>query len=97
MLNIDYIGDTGMAFLNGRLVADHFYFGEEWRIGLKRFFDSAAADEMILYFRPLYKDAPFYQDFAPEIIPDFKESNIFFKINNIKFIPEYKVIVQFNE
>ncbi len=97
MLNIDYIGDTGMAFLNGRLVADHFYFGEEWRIGLKRFFDSAAADEMILYFRPLYKDAPFYQDFAPEIIPDFKKSNRIFKINNIKFIPEYKVIVQFNE
>ena len=95
-LNVDYIGDTGMAFINGKLVADHFYFGKAWDIGLKRFMNSTTNDKMVLYFRPLYKNAPFYQDFSTEIIPDFKESNSFFRLNHIKFIPEYKVIIQFH-
>src|SRR5262249_44045780 len=36
-LEIDYTGDVGMAFIKGQLVDDHFYFGQPWRIGLKRF------------------------------------------------------------
>ncbi|MBN1783143.1 beta-galactosidase [bacterium] len=95
-LNIDYTGDTGMLFLNGELVADHFYFGKTWDIGLKRFWDGSSGNEMVLYFRPLTKDAPFFQDFAPESVPDFQESRKYFKLNHIRFVPEYKVRFQFN-
>jgi len=95
-LNIDYTGDSGMSFINGQLVADHLFYGKKWDIGLKRFLDSTIADEMVLYFRPLYKDAPFYQDFVSDIIPDFKNTSKFFNLNDIQFIPEYKVMIQFN-
>ena len=37
ILSIDYIGDTGAAFINGEMVADNFYHGSPWRIGLKRY------------------------------------------------------------
>ena len=58
-LRIDYLGDTGMGFINNKLVADNFYYGFDWEIGLKRFMDLTDSKEMIFYFRPLYEDAPF--------------------------------------
>jgi hypothetical protein len=94
-LRINYIGDTGLGFLNGELVADDFYYGSDWEIGLKRFMDRPGIKEMVLYFRPLYKEAPFYEDFAPELIPDFSQSQSILKIYNTEFIPEYKTIVRF--
>ncbi|UCH15421.1 MAG: hypothetical protein JSV22_05500, partial [Bacteroidales bacterium] len=94
-LRINYLGDTGMGFINNELVADNFYYGSDWEIGFKRFMDQPDSKEMLFYFRPLYKDAPFYEDFAPELIPDFSQSGRIFKINNTQFIPEYKAVVQF--
>ncbi len=95
-LRINYTGDTGLGFINGELVADDFYYGTEWEIGLKRFMNQAESNEMLFYFRPLFKDAPFYEDFAPELIPDFSQSRRIMKINDTRFIPEYKAIIQFN-
>lgn len=36
-LQINYVGDTGMGFLDGKLVTDEFYKGIPWQIGLKKF------------------------------------------------------------
>ncbi|MCF0187150.1 MAG: beta-galactosidase, partial [Bacteroidaceae bacterium] len=36
-LEIDYDGDVAMAFLDNEIVLDHFWYGQPWRIGLKRF------------------------------------------------------------
>ncbi|WP_081722143.1 beta-galactosidase [Geminisphaera colitermitum] len=38
VLGIDYIGDVGSAYLNGRLVHDNFGNGQTWELGLRRFF-----------------------------------------------------------
>jgi beta-galactosidase len=95
-LRINYLGDTGMGFINGELVADNFYYGSDWEIGLKRFMDLTDSKEMVFYFRPLYDDAPFYEDFAPELIPDFSQSRRILKINSTRLIPEYRAIIQFN-
>jgi len=95
-LRINYIGDTGMGFINGELVADNFYYGSDWEIGMKRFMDLPGSKEMVFYFRALYKDAPFYEDFAPDLLPDFSQSQRILKINSTQFIPEYKAIIQFN-
>jgi hypothetical protein len=54
-LRVDYDGDTGMAFIDGRLVADHFNNGSPWTIGLKRFQQQLLAGEMCLVFRPVRK------------------------------------------
>ncbi len=94
-LNVDYEGDVAMAFIDGKLVADHFYYGQSWEIGLKRFIDNLQKPEMVLYFRPLYPDASFYQDFSPEKIPSFVNQKQYLKIHSISFEPEYKVLVTF--
>ena len=39
-LCIDYTADVGRAYLDGMLVADDFYNGKTWEIGLKRFASS---------------------------------------------------------
>ncbi len=54
-LRVDYDGDTGMAFIDGRLVADHFNNGAPWVIGLKRFQSELLAGELCLVFSPWRK------------------------------------------
>lgn len=98
VMTIQYTGDTGMGFLNGELVADNFYNGIPWQIGLRKFMASAVKPkEMVLYFRPMEKDASYLLDLQayPEYIPDFGKSNSYLKINNISFTPQYKTIIRF--
>lgn len=91
-LKIDYIGDTGMGFINGKLVTDHFYYGEPWWIGLKRFVPEISEKGMYLYFKPIYKDAPYLIDLTPDEIPDFQNGDVI-DVKSIEAIPEYQVIV----
>ncbi|PWK88421.1 glycosyl hydrolase family 35 [Lentzea atacamensis] len=37
LLVLVYTGDVARAYVGGRLVADHFWYGPEWEIGLRRF------------------------------------------------------------
>jgi beta-galactosidase len=92
-LEIDYTGDVGMAFIKGQLVDDHFYFGQPWRIGLKRFFPRLAEDEMYISFRPIAKDAPFIPDLPMGAVPDFSKQNEFLRINHVRVAPEYRAEV----
>jgi hypothetical protein len=97
-LNIDYTGDTGMGFLNGELVADEFYHGIPWTIGLRKFVTPVPrAKEMVLYFRPMQKNASYLMDFQPypQYIPDFGKSNTYLKVNSISFVPQYKTVIKF--
>jgi beta-galactosidase len=54
-LEIDYLGDTAGAYIDGRLVADDFYYGQPWRVGLKRFAPALLAKGLCLVLRPLRK------------------------------------------
>jgi beta-galactosidase len=97
-LAIDYTGDTGMGFLNGELVADEFYHGIPWTIGLRKFISPVpGAKEMVLYFRPMQKNASYIADLQPypQYIPDFERSNSYLKVNSISFVPQYKTLITF--
>jgi len=94
-LKIDYTGDTGMSFMNGVLVDDHFYYGQPWIIGLKKFYDLPQHTMMLLYFRPFYSNAPYLGDLDQSRIPDFSETRSFLKLNNVEAIPEYRGIIKF--
>jgi len=97
ILKVDYTGDTGMGFLNGKLVADNFYNGLPWEIGLKKFIDNLTKPEnMVFYFRPLYKDAPFYEDFDDALIPDFNNSGSFFELKDVIAVSEYGIELHFH-
>ena len=97
-LVIDYTGDTGMAFLNGELFADDFYKGIPWQIGLRKFLTTQTTRQFVFYFRPMYKNASYLVDLQPypSSIPDFGSQMTFLKINNTRFVPEYKTVISFN-
>ncbi len=98
LLNIRYTGDTGMGFVNGELVADNFYNGIPWQIGLRKFIlSSAQPEEMVLYFRPMEKNASYLLDLQPypQFIPDFGKESSYLKINNINFTAQYKATIYF--
>jgi len=97
-LTVNYTGDTGMGFLDGELVADNFYNGIPWQLGLRKFISSPAKPkEMVFYFRPMQKNASYLFDLQPypQYIPDFGKSNPYLKINSISFTPQYKTTIKF--
>ena len=91
-LKIDYIGDTAMAFIDGKLLTDNLYYGAPWCIGLKHFAPDAVEKGMYFYFKPIYKKAKFLIDLPPESIPDFSNGPVV-EVRSIKAVPEYKVIL----
>ncbi|MGP3957837.1 beta-galactosidase [Nonomuraea sp. 3N208] len=61
LLRLDWSGDVGRASIGGRLVADQYWHGPPWEIGLRRFrrelLDHGAVELRLL---PFPEDAPVY-------------------------------------
>jgi len=93
-LEVDYVADTVMAFMANDLVADTFYIGEPWRIGLKRFFGDDRWRNILLHFRPLYEDAPFLEDLPASAIPDFENGSPVLTVKSVRLIPEYTTTLE---
>ena len=91
----DYVGDVGMAFIEGQLVDDHFYYGQPWSIGLKRFLSKLQGSAMNLAFRPLHKDAPFLPDLPADSQPDFSKHAEILHVNSVRIVPEYRAVLNF--
>ncbi|MNV72375.1 hypothetical protein D3C71_1654550 [compost metagenome] len=53
LLQIEYTGNVGYAFGDGRLFHDHFHNGALWEIGLSRFRDVIQSGEIVLETTPL--------------------------------------------
>jgi beta-galactosidase len=51
LLQIDYLGDIGQAFVNGKLIADNFYNGTTWEIGLRE--AAPTLPEMLITVTPI--------------------------------------------
>jgi hypothetical protein len=90
ILEVDYTGDTGMAFIDGKIITDHLYYGNAWRIGLKQYAKDLEAKGMYFHLRPMYKNASYLIDFEKDKVPAFKENTVC-SINRIRAIPEYSV------
>jgi hypothetical protein len=68
LLRIDYVGDAARLYAGDQLLADQFFYGRPWEIGLRRFGD--VLDEGLrLEILPLSETAPIY--LSPEIRPVF--------------------------
>jgi hypothetical protein len=93
-LTIDYVADVAMAFVDGKLVADDFYYGQPWKIGLKKFLDKPLS-ELVLYLRPLYPDAKFLNDLPSSAIPDFKNNKTYLQLKSVNIAPEYRICLSF--
>ncbi|KAF0093562.1 MAG: glycoside hydrolase family protein [Puniceicoccaceae bacterium 5H] len=89
-LDIDYVGDRALAFIDGELVADHLFHGKPWRIGLRKFADRLDPHDMIIVFAPLRRDATFLKDFDPAHQPEFPAGeNRLLQIRRVTLTPQY--------
>ncbi|UYQ90975.1 beta-galactosidase [Chitinophaga horti] len=91
ILTVDYIGDTGMGFLDGKLVTDEFYKGIPWEIGLQQLMPFQKEQALNFYFRPMHKDASYFVDLDGADIPDFGDKKTYLKINRVSIRPIYYV------
>lgn len=55
LLQIDYVGDIGHAFIGGKMINDNFYNGAVWEIGLRDFAEALSEDVLTIYITPMKK------------------------------------------
>ena len=91
-VNIDYVGDRGLAFIDGALITDHFYQERKWELGLKSIASKLKDNKMVLVFHPMYNDYPYLKDL--KTLPTF-ENGKYLKVNGADIQPEYKAIIGF--
>ncbi len=84
-LQINYEGDGARLYLNGECIADHFYHGLTWEIGLKRFYFPT---ELRLEVTPLAEKAPVFLETWPEF-----DDGIACKVTGITVETEYDSII----
>jgi beta-galactosidase len=90
-LRLDYVGDAGRLYLDGHLIADDFYNGKPWEIGLKRFAPQIFEKSLVLKLLPLRKDAPVY--IAPQYRPDFRNASEVLELRGMRAEAEYEGLV----
>ncbi|MBN2444407.1 MAG: beta-galactosidase [Spirochaetales bacterium] len=95
-LYIDYEGDVGNAFIDGKLINDNFYNGTPWEIGLKQFFPRLIENEIYFYIIPWKKGKFVYYDSAMALKKEFKGEQGA-AIHSIKVLPEYEVVLDFSK
>ncbi len=87
-LEIDYYGDVARLFSGAEMIDDEYFYGNKWRIGLKRFAKEIKSP-IDLTILPLRKDAPIYiDDNIKAKLPTTEQVAI---VNSIKLIPQYEI------
>jgi hypothetical protein len=89
LLRIRYLGDVARVTLNGKLVTDDFYNGNEFEVGLRRNAPEILKGDLRLAILPLRKDAPIYM--ATEARPDFSKANSAVALQSMEIVPRYQV------
>ena len=69
LLRLRYFGDVARLTLNGKLIADNFYCGREFDLGLNRYAPEIFTGDLRLEILPLRRDAPIFLE--PKARPDF--------------------------
>jgi len=85
-LRIDFEGDVGQLFLDDELVADWFYDGRVWEIGLKRFVDRLRAQPFRLRISPLLAEADIYLETTKPQYIDGRACTL----KSVKAVPQYQ-------
>jgi hypothetical protein len=93
-LSIDYLGDVGHMYLDGRLVSDHFANGQPWEIGLKRFINPGEARELVLRISPLQRNSSALNYFPTGMaFRPVADGSAVSEIHSITALPEYHLIL----
>lgn len=90
-LNIDYAGDVGHLYLDGKLIDDNYYDGRVWQVGLKRFLPEASDRPLDLKILPIRADSPIYLD--PSVRKRLGKQNQTVALHSVSLTPEYEAII----
>jgi hypothetical protein len=90
-LSVDYQGDVARLFTGSAMIDDHFYTGEPWRIGLKRF-AAEIKKPLALTVLPLRQDAPIF--FEDGMKPAFPADGQVARVASVSVTPEYRLRVE---
>jgi hypothetical protein len=84
LLRIRYVGDVARLTLNGKLIADNFYAGRTFDLGLKRYGAEIFSGDLRLEILPLRKDAPIYIE--PKDRPDFAGKETVLELKAVEIV-----------
>jgi hypothetical protein len=91
-LQIAYVGDVARLYAGERLLADNFYNGTTWEVGLKQFASEDLGRQLMLEILPLRESAPIY---LPESAwPPFPARSETVAIRILSASPEYEVTIE---
>jgi len=89
-IQLNYEGDTGSAYSDGKLIADDFFSGLPMTIGLKHFGSSLPGKKVLFQVVPLIDERQIYfEDGIREPLKGKKAATL----KSVNIIPQYEVIV----
>jgi beta-galactosidase len=92
LLRIDYQGDVARIYAGGRLVADDFYHGAPWEVGLRGIPAADLKNGLDLQILPLREDAPIY--LAAGARPAMPKGGQVAKLVAVRVLPQYQAIAE---
>lgn len=93
-LHIEYEGDVARLYSGDKLIADSFYNGAPWEIGLSQIPADELARGLELKILPLRKDAPIYLPSGAR--PTFPPSGDALRLKDVRIVPEYDAVMDFH-
>jgi beta-galactosidase len=90
-LKVQYVGDAARLSAASRLLADNFYNGTPWLIGLKRFDKEMSRGALDLSILPLRKDAPIFMEDG--LRPTFHAKDQLGELNKLTLVPQYQLVI----
>jgi hypothetical protein len=92
ILRIHYLGDVARLTLNGKLIADNFYAGREFDLGLNRYAPEIFSGDLRLEILPLRADAPIFLE--PKAKPDFGGKESLIELQSVEIINRHTVGIE---
>jgi beta-galactosidase len=90
-LEVNYEGDVARVSEAHKLLADDFFNGHPWSVGLGRFLHPGSTNTFELSILPLRKDAPVYFELPKPT--DFPANGQIDQLNGLKLVAEYQLIL----
>ena len=93
LIQIDYRGDIGCAFINGDMISDNFCNNNTWEIGLRTFADRLKDTPLTLSISPLREGVNVNVESAMAARMENADKYIA-ELLNVKVCPVYEVKIQ---
>lgn len=91
-LRIRYAGDEGRLLMDGKLLDDNFFNGEEWMIGLGRYAESGDVPALTLELLPMHADPSIY--LAAPARAQLVTSGQTLRLDHVAAVPQFQLQVQ---